>query len=807
MTTNYPYRFQVALSFAGDLQRVESVAEILARSLGSERVLYYPWYRGEFARPNLDVYLPSLYLNQSRLLVFFFSKEHAARAWTGLEWRNGRQLIMRKEDARLMLLRVDDTEIEGLLPGDGWMDIDTLTDQRVADAILSRLEELAPTPRPSIESVINKLRNEISSDIQRRCSRLKVLSMETAVDLGSIYTSVFMLQKRTANQHRTKDELIRDEQNKLAGAVPLLSEHIGRVSGMEALRRSSRIIIYGKPGSGKTTFLKHLANDCVSGVYRPDLVPLFITLRTYADEDPTMSLSDYIKQQWRTDENGRSVLEHGLALVLLDGLDEVKNHDFTRIRRAIERFSQDYPLCTIALTCRIAAREYVFETFTEVEMADFDRGQVVDFAHRWFSAHGDHKKTTDFIERLEGNKGIRELASNPLLLTLLCLVYQERNEFDGTRADLYKQGIDVLLFRWDSRRDIERDFPAGVSKAVLEPLLAEIAYSRFLTGEYFFEQSSLANQISEFFRTRNLRLHDTDPNSVINAIEAHVGLLVARAVNVYSFSHLTFQEYLTALQAVRKPSVLVTMSTHIGDLNWREVWLLLSTMLDADDILVELKYASDLLVDNNTRVQALLWSCYSKQINTGGYNASVQAMYVTLEANIGMARQGGFTLGDTFAENIASVVKYDETSSIALDKALGKTIIAAETLSANESLDLLAAALDGPYVLCLSVAPRLAKELDRIRKRIPRTSNTAHWLERHHEAFIQDLLSSVCKYRKVGCDLHLEKDDIDALRRYIIANQVLLDCMDASNSLTSEARKYLETNMLLPYDCRAPYDK
>jgi hypothetical protein len=78
MTTNCPYRFQVALSFAGDLQRVESVAEILARSLGSERVLYYPWYRGEFARPNLDVYLPSLYLNQSRLLVFFFSKEHAA---------------------------------------------------------------------------------------------------------------------------------------------------------------------------------------------------------------------------------------------------------------------------------------------------------------------------------------------------------------------------------------------------------------------------------------------------------------------------------------------------------------------------------------------------------------------------------------------------------------------------------------------------------------------------------------------------------------------------------------------------------
>ena len=114
------------------------------------------------------------------------------------------------------------------------------------------------------------------------------------------------------------------------------------------------------------------------------------------------------------------------------------------------------------------------------------------------------RKAITFQEMLINNAPIRDLACNPLLLTLLCLVFQERNEFDGTRADLYKQGLDVLLYRWDARRDIERDFPEGVTKATLEPLLAQIAYSRFIAGEYFFEQTALESQIASFFHKRKI---------------------------------------------------------------------------------------------------------------------------------------------------------------------------------------------------------------------------------------------------------------------------------------------------------------
>src|ERR1019366_10440042 len=112
MTSAIPFRFQVALSFPGAYrERVEQIAQFLAHELGQERVLYDRWYREEFARPNLDVYLVNLYHKQSRLLVFFFCKEYSQRDWTGLEWRAGRDLLKHREDDRLLFLKLDNAEI------------------------------------------------------------------------------------------------------------------------------------------------------------------------------------------------------------------------------------------------------------------------------------------------------------------------------------------------------------------------------------------------------------------------------------------------------------------------------------------------------------------------------------------------------------------------------------------------------------------------------------------------------------------------------------------------------------------------
>lgn len=137
-------RFRIALSFPGEHRDfVEEVAGHLAAAVGRERVLYDKYCEAEFARLDLDVYLPRLYREQSELIVLFLCPEYATKRWCRLEWRSIRQLIATLDADRIMLVSFgppgDLTEL-GLLPGDGYVDIGHRPASEIAGLILQRLE-------------------------------------------------------------------------------------------------------------------------------------------------------------------------------------------------------------------------------------------------------------------------------------------------------------------------------------------------------------------------------------------------------------------------------------------------------------------------------------------------------------------------------------------------------------------------------------------------------------------------------------------------------------------------------------------
>jgi general stress protein CsbA len=133
-------RFQVALSYPGEVRdRVSGIASILERTLARDAIFYDKWYAGELARPNLDLHLQDIYKRDSELLVIVLCAEYEAKDWCGLEWRVVRDLIKHREADRIMLLRLDDAPISGLLSIDGYLDIATLSDEQVANLILSRV--------------------------------------------------------------------------------------------------------------------------------------------------------------------------------------------------------------------------------------------------------------------------------------------------------------------------------------------------------------------------------------------------------------------------------------------------------------------------------------------------------------------------------------------------------------------------------------------------------------------------------------------------------------------------------------------
>jgi hypothetical protein len=136
-------RFEVALSFPGEIRpAVAKIAEVLARDLGRERMFYDDFHKAELARPNLDVLLQSIYHRESRLLVVFLCEAYDQKEWCGLEWRAVRDLIKKRQDERVLLVRADDAEVPGIFSIDGYIDMREHTEDEVAGAILDRLQLL-----------------------------------------------------------------------------------------------------------------------------------------------------------------------------------------------------------------------------------------------------------------------------------------------------------------------------------------------------------------------------------------------------------------------------------------------------------------------------------------------------------------------------------------------------------------------------------------------------------------------------------------------------------------------------------------
>src|ERR1700744_6555295 len=121
-------RFRIALSFAGEKREfVAQVAEILAERLGKEKVLSDKYHAAEFARPDLALYLPAFYHEQSDLVVAVLCKDYDTKQWTGLEWKAIYGLHMQRQSKEVMLCRFDRAEGEGLFGLAGFIELEEHT--------------------------------------------------------------------------------------------------------------------------------------------------------------------------------------------------------------------------------------------------------------------------------------------------------------------------------------------------------------------------------------------------------------------------------------------------------------------------------------------------------------------------------------------------------------------------------------------------------------------------------------------------------------------------------------------------------
>ncbi|GBO55300.1 hypothetical protein APA_3350 [Pseudanabaena sp. lw0831] len=663
-----------------------------------------------------------------------------------------------------------------------------------------------------IEALVKLARERCAEDIQKRCGTMRVLDMEQPVALSDIYTDVNILEKITRNQRKGIEELRAICGFEEFDRWGLSGIQQRRVEGIEAVRNHSKLMILGKPGAGKTTFLKFLAMSCINGKAFADLVPIFVTLKDFADRDNRPSLLHFSMGEFcQWDVEIEPILKSGKALVLLDGLDEVRAEYDDRVLREIREFTERYNQSQILVTCRIAAKQYIFEQFTEVEVADFNEQQIATFTKNWFRKKD--IKAEDFLAELEKNNRVQELATSPLLLTLLCLAFEESGSFPTNRSELYKEGLDALLRKWDAKRGIRRDSVyKDLSVQKKEDMLSQIALTTFEKGDYFVKQRQLEDYICDYIRnTANARTNDEelhlDSEAVLKSIEAQHGLFVERARGIYSFSHLTFHEYFAARQIVVSTSpskleaALQNLVTRITDKRWREVILLSVGMArEADDLLLLMKREIDSLLADDEKLQRFLaWADEkSRSVKVSYKLVAVRAYYFALDSDSAL----------DLDLDLALDLDLDLDSALALDSDLDSALDSALNLALNRDRDRdLALYLDSAFDLALDLAKeisdeRLYQNLQYLKDRFPAPNRTRkafkEWWKQHGKEWVAEYRQVLIEHRNIGHDWQFTYNQREKLQQYYEANCLLVECLKSDCYVCRETRQEIEESLLLP---------
>ncbi|MEA5534823.1 NACHT domain-containing NTPase [Crocosphaera sp. XPORK-15E] len=672
----------------------------------------------------------------------------------------------------------------------------------------------------AIEELVEVMRSQIRESVEIQCNALQSSFELTQPPLKKVYTTTnFLLEPSYQRWLEVSDlhkSLVPSEGFRLSA---IQSDTVG---GLELVAKRDKLVILGKPGAGKTTFLQYLALQCNQGRYRQDLIPCFIQLRSVWDqgnEEPINFLNYFVaqgKSYGLSNQQTLNLLQEGKFLCLFDGLDEVPQPMRESLCKNIESFTKEFYKNPVIITSRSSAQQFHFRGFTYVEMADFNHQQLKLFVNKWFGAVIDNKiegknKAQQFLDQLEKpeNQPIRELAITPILLNLLCSVFKESGSFPRQRTKLYQAGLDILLQRWDQARGIERDsFYQALSVRHKMTLLSQIAATTFAANRYFFESRDILG-IIENYLTENFGFKEDletlwlTSEAVLKSIELQHGILVERAKDVYSFSHLTFHEYFTARKILANDRQnleieLTQLADKILDYRWQEVILLTISMLPKADVMIKkMKDFIDNLAKKDLDLQEFLENLDRKVKSMKlPYNEeAVRAFYFTLfrhrDLNLALSLDTRFGK----KEQLSQEIKLDST----LTRAFMDSLNLLDNPTAKNFLNLcFTLELEQKF----SLESKFLAEFKQLKLKLPNPDQgkeaIVNWVKNQGKQWVEMFRDILIQYRQIGYDWQLNQQQKELWNSYYDANLFLVECLQGDCHISVKVKKHIESTLLLP---------
>ncbi len=457
--------------------------------------------------------------------------------------------------------------------------------------------------------------------------------------LADIYLELGLLSSQDEDERRRAQEqlLVLGEEERTAQEERRIQERV-----TDGLARAPRLVILGGPGSGKTISLRfitlmlaHSYGAARLGLDAP-YVPLMVRLADYARElgkSPTLSLYNYLTRYIGEAHEGHSrladflrlALEQGACMILLDGLDEVGDDPVegrplrTQVVSKVQQFGDrwcDEDRCNrLIVTSRIEGYwDEPVQGFDHVQLSPLrPPDEVEDFLFRWYTAHESIYQDDPSLaerrarERVDGLlpqvlewPSVRRLATNPLLLTILALIYENVGKLPNRRIELYEVCAQTLIESWrETQKRMSNALLAELGGKTVIRVMASLAY--WLHEEHPGGTASYEAWQERLTDVLNREGFEDEAQGLANRFLYHArheaGLLAERSLGQFGFFHLTFEEYLAAWEMSRQRTEerRKLLYAHWEDPRWREVILLAAGQLGIVD--ANRPAVSDFIVD------------------------------------------------------------------------------------------------------------------------------------------------------------------------------------------------------------------
>ncbi len=140
--SNEAYEYDIAISFAGeDRAYAEALADVLCNR--GIHVFYDKYEKAVLWGRDLYSHLSDLYQNRARYCVIFISQQYAAKVWTKHELKAAQARALNEKKEYILPIRLDNTEIPGILPTIAYLDWHQETAESVAIIICEKLGKIA----------------------------------------------------------------------------------------------------------------------------------------------------------------------------------------------------------------------------------------------------------------------------------------------------------------------------------------------------------------------------------------------------------------------------------------------------------------------------------------------------------------------------------------------------------------------------------------------------------------------------------------------------------------------------------------